>query len=171
MKLIQPLLFSFAFFATSLCAQRTVSIEDPDLFFSYTLPEGWSNIDDPYYHYILFSENDSVGPDRIAITYFDRYCRVAKDCFDGEYFGGLRNELDSFKSLATGTEKVAGQNADWGRFQFKAAVNDAAMLGYFYTFQNGNQFFLITAQAEAGKMEKFEPMLLKWIKTFGVKPK
>jgi len=120
-------------------AQERVSIQDPDLTFSYVLPPGWSNYDDEYYHYIL--SPDSVA--QITLTYFDGMCDSLETCYLGELQGKLRTEYADFQIIDEKTDQISGVPARWASFTGKMDGVEVKAYAFFLIF--ADNFFKVTA--------------------------
>lgn len=162
----RPMTFKIFLFLTSLGlalsmqAQERVSIQDPDLSFSYLLPKGWVNYDDDYYHYILNADSTA----QITLTYFEGMCASLEDCYLGELEGKLRSEYTDFKVIYEKTGLIADVPAMWASFTGKMDGVEVKVFA-FYLIKN-DHFFKIIAFMDPAVAESKEQLVIKTIQSF-----
>jgi len=131
-------------------SQEQVKIVDPNLTFSYLMPEGWTNTDDPYYHYIA----PPCASKGLEITYYDGRCKVIEDCFEAETKGAFPKKYESFRVDDSGTLKVGETPSPWIAFTF--SDEEGKKMGFYTTFIKLNQqfTFLFIDEKKCFKTEK-----------------
>lgn len=167
------LLFFFALalipFVSS--AQEKIEVTDPEIKFSYTLPEGWEVKDDGYTYEIHSPEVEGAY---ITITYIENaqgsdYVESlgAKPSFDEDFDFEIRyvlpEENANFEVGKAGKMTIDETPARWVEFQSKNDNND--MKSIFYMFPKFSQTFKITSTAPADQFEKVQPMFTSIIKS------
>lgn len=147
-------------------AQDTITIQDPQLSFSYERPTGWLSTDDELYHYITKISGDSIAgfSPNVAITYYDGRCQDLDVCYDGEVNAGLPYAYDNFKILNQGEETIDGVRAKWVHFSGKKKAGKIPVISYIYYFIRHNQLFVI--QTRATENDNPEKELLKIVRSF-----
>ncbi len=150
---ILPFFLVLFLMGNSLSAQERISIKDPDITFHYTLPKGWANQDDEYYH-LVFLPTLNGNPDLfplISITYFENNCPDLEDCFLGQINGGIQESLPNAKIGKTGTTEIAGTKARWVQFtDVETSGPTKTTFNYtrYFFIQNDHYFVLSTKSPE-----------------------
>lgn len=149
--------------AASAAAQERVSIQDPELTFSYVLPSGWSNYDDEYYHYILNPDSSA----QITLTYFDGMCESLEDCYAGELQGKLRSEYTDFEVDYEKEDEIASVPARWASFTGK--MDGAEVKAFAFFLISNEQFFKITAFMDPDVEESLADEVINTVKSLTVR--
>lgn len=157
------LLFISLGFLSQVTAQERVSIQDPDLTFSYVLPSGWSNYDDDYYHYLL-TPDSSV---QITLTYFDGMCESLEDCYIGELQGKLRSEYTDFEVLDEKTDRISSVPARWASFTGKMDGVEVKAFAFFLI--SNEHFFKITAFMDPEVEESLSNLVIDTVRSLTVR--
>jgi len=150
--------------------QGRVEVRDPEITFSYILPEGWQGKDDGYTYKIYSPE---VKGAFISITYVQSakgtdYIEslgelTFKEDFELELNYNLVEEYPNLKVEEQGTVIIDETQARWARFQ--SEDNGKDRISIFYMFPKHNQIFKITGTAPAEHFEKLEPTFTSIIKS------
>lgn len=157
------LLFSLTVIPLVTFAQERVVVTDPEIKFSYVLPEGWM-VDDDGYDYKIQSQEQ--GDTYLTLTYFENakgseYVESlgGKLSFEDDFLYEIRSVLPetypNLKALENGTLKVDGVSARWMKFSYGT---NGDKMGVFYMYQKLNQTFKITGTALADQFEKVKPI-------------
>lgn len=160
-------ILSIGIFA-SASAQERVTLTDPELAFSYTLPKDWCYKDESLYHYVAPSgcNGDSQLP--ISITYFNYDCPDIDVCLDGKVNGEYKSSLSDFELLDQGRDKVDGTKASWAIFTYTSEGVPVKELIYF--FVRFGQLFELRCQYPAESFEKYHAETRRLIRSFQVTP-
>src|SRR5690554_7615391 len=103
------LALSFGIFMTAaVSGQKAISIKDPDITFGYTLPQGFENEDDSFYHYIFPNIENGMETASLRLTYFEGFDGELSDFKEGILNGKLYSTLDDFKIKNSGKEIIDG---------------------------------------------------------------
>ena len=155
------------FIISSVChAQQRITIDDPDLSFSYILPEGYTYADDPYYHYVFPKTGSKDQLPRLALTYYDGYCNDLNDCFDGKLNGELRSENADFSIIEKKSVVVSNTAARLAAYSF---TQDGVKLeGILCTFIKYNAFFVVNAEFPSADSAKYTPVFQEIIESIKV---
>lgn len=169
-------LLTLAFQPLLSSAQSRVEVIDPDLKFSYILPEDWRVRDDGY-DYIIESK-DSKNT-YISFTYVEKATgnekfdavvesQSFKDDFQFELDYNLPDELKNFQLEETGNSTINGVPTLWAKFSHGDTQDQ---IGIFYMFQKLNQSFKITGTAPSSQFEKVKPIFTSIINSFKAEKK
>lgn len=158
----------FLFIGVLGYAQNRVSIQDPDLTFSYILPEDWTNIDDPYYHYILPPKSKKCDSVAVALTYFEGKCADLDECFDGEVKGAFPNEYPGFKIENSGKDRIQDIDSKWIEFSYHTEESSEKKIALYYSFISHNQLFTIFFGAQKDCFAKNEAAVFKLIQSLEI---
>jgi len=141
--------------------QERKEVNDPEITFSYILPEGWQVKDDGYTHKIYPAEAKDAY---ISITYVESakgtdYLQSLgkssfKEDFEFELNYVLAEEYSNFKVVEQGTTLIDEAQTRWARFQ--SEDNGKDRISIFYMFQKHNQTFKVTGTAPAEHFEKLQ---------------
>ncbi len=147
-------------------AQKSVTIKDPDLRFSYTLPAGWQSEDDDLYHNILSPDKKA----KVALTYFEGRCVDLSDCYLGEIEALKVIGVRDFSLEANGTETISGCTALWARY---AGVNqdNISIKSYKYLFIWNEQYFVVDGIGTPESFNKWQEQILGIIRSLEVSKK
>lgn len=145
-----------------LNAQELVKIADPALSFSYYLPEGWENTDDPYYHYIT----PPCASKGLEITYYDGRCKVIEDCFEAETKGAFPKKYADFEIDESGTFLVGESQSPWILFSFYE--EGSKKYGFYATFIKLKQQFTFLFIEEKKCFKKEERNVRELIEDFRI---
>lgn len=145
-------------------AQELVKIADPGLTFSYYLPEGWKNSDDPYYHYI----SPPCASKGLEITYYDGRCKVIEDCFEAETKGAFPKKYTDFKKDESGMLQVGESPSPWVTFSF--TEDGRKKYGFYTTFIKLKQQFTFLFIDEKKCFKKKEKNIRELIEDFRIEP-
>src|SRR5690606_2176474 len=116
---MKAVLFIGSFFIqTAVFAQQEIKVSDPDIYFSFLLPEHWKVLDDHYTYYIAPS-GDPIEY-YMAFTYAGEKSDVEKNKLDET----VRFKLDyvypqntpGFRLVETGDTHIDGKPAKWIKF-------------------------------------------------------
>ncbi len=143
-------------------AQKRIEVKDPEIKFSYLLPDQWQVKDDGY-DYII--QSIDIKGASISITYLENAkgsdfieSLGKKPSFDEDFDFELRHTLadehPNLKLLEQGSTVVDDAPARWVRFQYGAKGDK---IGIFYMYQKLDQTFKITSIAPASHFEKLQP--------------
>jgi hypothetical protein len=150
------LLLLIALFPSQSTAQERISIEDPELTFSYTRPLGWISADEDFYHYVRKPDKNTPAKPvaEVIITYYDGRCQDLDECFDGEVNGNLANTYPAFTKISSGEESIDGTRAKWQKFSSQKSGESIPTIRYAYYFINHAQFFVIEISFKSPLDEK-----------------
>src|SRR5690554_2517897 len=113
------LALSFGIFKTAaVSGQKAISIKDPDITFGYTLPQGFENEDDSFYHYIFPNIENGMETASLRLTYFEGFDGELSDFKEGILNGKLYSTLDDFKIKNSGKEIIDGTLALWSTYSY-----------------------------------------------------
>lgn len=170
--MISRILFLFALALVPFISsgQERVAVSDPEITFSYILPDGWKAKDDGYTYKIYAP---GAKDTYVSITYVQSakgtdYIESLgelsfKEDFELELNYNLAEEYSNFKVEEQGTVIIDETQARWARFQSKDDGEDR--ISIFYMFQKHNQTFKIMGTAPAGHFEKLQPNFTSIIKS------
>ncbi len=161
---------SFVLFFLLACivakAQERVSIVDPEITFSYLLPEGYAYTDDPYYHYVYPISGSKDHLPRLSLTYFDKTCPNLDDCFDGKLNGDLRTQYADFKVIEKNNLILNAAPASMATYTFTEKETNLA--GILCTFLTADSYFVIEAQYRANESATYQSVFKEIIKSIEV---
>jgi hypothetical protein len=143
-------------------AQELVKIVDPGLTFSYFLPEGWDNSDDPYYHYI----KPPCASKGLELTYYDGRCKIVEDCFEAETKGAFPKKYSDFKIEESGSLLVGESTSPWIIFTF--SEDGSKKYGFYTTFIKLKQQFTFLFIEEKKCFKKSENNIRELIEDFRI---
>lgn len=169
-------LLTLAFLPFLTSAQNRTEVNDPDIKFSYILPEGWQVKDDGY-DYII--ESQDLKNTQISLTYVEKASgnekfdtvvasQSFKDDFQFELDYNLPDELKNFQLEETGNSTIDGAPALWAKFSHGEKQDQ---IGVFYMFQKLNQSFKITGTTPFSQFEKVKPIFNSIINSFKAEKK
>ena len=142
------------FMTTTVYGQKDISIKDPEITFGYTLPQGFENDDDSFYHYIFPKIDKGVETASLRLTYFEGFDGELSDFKEGILNGKLYSTLEDFKILDSGKDIVDGTLALWSTYSY--TEEDVAKCGELYCFVRIGQYFEIHIQANCAEYPKYE---------------
>jgi len=145
-------------------SQEPVEIVDPNLTFTYLMPDDWTNSDDPYYHYIT----PPCASKGLELTYYDGRCKVIEDCFEAETKGAFPKKYKNYETTDTGKLLVGNTEAPWLTFTF--SDEDGIKTGFYSTFIKLNQQFTFLFIAEKKCFESSRDKIISLIEDFRVQP-
>ncbi len=148
-------------------SQNQVTIKDPDITFSYTLPEKFANHDDDYYHYIYPEDANGSTETALQLTYFQGYSGQVSDFKDGVLNGKLANTLENFELQDSGSNIVDGTVALWSKYTF--TKNKVKKCGKLICFARIDQYFEIQIESSCTDFSKYEGDFEKIIRSLTVK--
>ena len=171
--MIYRILFLFALSVTPLlsAAQERVVVTDPEIKFSYVLPEGWMVNDDGYDYKITAK---SIANAYIVLTYLEGAQGTgnfesigSKQSFEQDLLFEIQyvlpEEFSNFKVQENGTTTIDETPARWVKFSYGANGDNT---GIFYMYQKLNQTFKITGSAPASQFEKVKPIFKAIVDSF-----
>lgn len=132
------------FVSLSAVGQKTVTINDPEISFSYLLPAGFVNDDDDFYHYIFPADKDKITSAALQLTYFEGFQGTISEFKEGVLHGKLGATLDNFKVLDSGVDIIDGSTAVWSSYSF--SENGDSKCGMLICFERLEQYFEIQIQ-------------------------
>lgn len=152
-------------------AQSRIEVKDPELKFSYILPEGWQVKDDGYDYIIESKDSNNTY---LTLTYVEKATgnekfdvvvasQSFKDDFQFELDYNLPDELKNFQLEETGNSTIDGVPALWARFSHGEKQDQ---IGVFYMFQKLNQSFKILGSSPSSASEKVKPVFTEIIQSF-----
>lgn len=147
-------LLVFPLFMVQAYGQNQVTIEDPEISFSYFLPEGYTNQDDDLYHYIFPKSESGIDDANIQLTYFEGYNGELSAFKDGILNGKLRNRLENFEFQKSGGETIDGTSALWSKFTY--TENAISKCGALYCFERMGQYFQIEVEYSCADDSKYD---------------
>ncbi|RAI94866.1 hypothetical protein [Algoriphagus yeomjeoni] len=165
------LLFSLSVFPLISFAQERVVVTDPEIKFSYILPDGWEVNDDGYDYRITAKSLENAV---MSITYLEG----AQGTENFESVGGnqslqedflfeiqyiLPEEFPNLKAEENGTTTIDETQARWVKFSYGT---NGDKTGIFYMYQKLNQTFKITATSRSGQFEKAKPIFTSVVNSF-----
>lgn len=146
---------------------KKVEIKDPDLKFSYQLPDGWRSQESELYHYIISDFLHSV----VSITYYEEACPLLADCYLGELEAiKLSHEENSFRLLENGTEIISGSAAMWMKYSYQdesKALPEATV--YLFLFICKDQYFKVEASGNSRNADSWSGKVLGIIRSLAVR--
>ena len=163
--------FVLAVFPFISSAQERVEVKDPEIKFSYVLPQGWEVKDDGYdYKVISRSMENTV----ISMTYLEsaqgsgEFNSIGtKQSFEQDFLFEIQDilpeEFSNLKVRETGSLTIDGTSARWVKFQHG---NKGEQIGIFYMYQKLNQSFKITVSSPASQFEKAKPVFTSVVNSF-----
>ncbi|SFU08937.1 hypothetical protein SAMN04489724_3857 [Algoriphagus locisalis] len=165
------LLFALSVFPLLSSAQKRVVVTDPEIKFSYILPEGWM-VEDDGYDYKITAKN--IANANIVLTYLEGAQGTgnfesigSKQSFEQDYLFEIQyilpEEFSNFKVQENGTTKIDETPARWVKFSYGP---NADKTGIFYMYQKLNQTFKITGSVPAAQFEKVEPIFKAIVDSF-----
>lgn len=165
------LLFALSAFPLLSPAQERAVVTDPEIKFSYILPEGWMVEDDGYDYKIQSREH---ADSHLTLTYFENaqgseYVESLgeKLSFEDDFLYEIRSVLPetypNLEALENGTIKVDGVSARWVKFSYGT---NGDKTGIFYMFQKLSQTFKIYGSAPAAQFEKVKPSFTAIVDSF-----
>lgn len=147
-------------------AQKRVSIQDPELTFSYILPKDASNQDDPFYHFIIIPTAEERTPAIVQLTYYEAFNISLDDYMDGVINGRLATSLANFKKISTGPDVVDANRASWAKYSY--LEDGIAKCGLIYCFERFHQYFEIIATSECADFAGNEAAFRKTIRSLEI---
>lgn len=152
--------------SVTACGQKNVTIKDPDISFSYFLPEGFTNHDGDLYHYIYPQSEKGYEESSIQLTYFEGYYGQISDFKDGILNGKLRNTLENFEFDSSGSDTIDGTIALWSKYTY---TEDAiSKCGVLYCFERLGQYFQIEIEIACTDYSKYNADFLRIIRSLNI---
>src|SRR5690554_834005 len=149
------LVLSLGLFAMSnVWSQRTISVEDPDITFGYSLPEGFANDDDSFYHYVYPDIQNGKETIALRLTYFEGFDGDLSAFNEGILMGKLYSTLDDFKIKESGEDIVDGTLAKWSTYSY--SESGVEKCGSLYSLIQFRQYFEIHLQGDCKAYAKYE---------------
>ncbi len=166
------LLLAFAFLPLFTFSQERIEVNDPEIKFSYLLPEGWEVKDDGYDYEIHHPE---IKDAYISFTYLEDGQGSGnleslgtkpsfEDDFDYEIKYVLSEDYPNLSVDEMGKMTIDGSPALWARFQSNS--NDDTKTGIFFMYQKLNQTFKIAGTAPSEHFEQIQPYFTSIIESF-----
>ncbi len=164
-------LFALAIIPLTSSAQKRVEVKDPEITFSYLLPDGWQVKDDGYtYEIFVPGRQDSY----ISITYVEtaqgsEYIESLgeKPSFEEDFFFEIRyiltEDFSNLKVQENGSTTLDETSARWVKFSH--GTNEEKV-GVFYMYQKLNQIFKISVSSPAAQFEKIKPVFTSVVNSF-----
>ncbi|NEN22210.1 hypothetical protein G3O08_01665 [Cryomorpha ignava] len=146
--------------------QINVTIEDPDISFSYYLPEGYANQDDDLYHYIYPESEKGIEESTIQLTYFQGYYGELSVFKDGILNGKLRNTLENFEFDSSGSDTIDGTIALWSKYAY--TEDSIRKCGELYCFERLGQYFQIQVELACSDESKYNADFKRIIRSLRV---
>jgi len=153
LKSLIAVLTFLTFFLVSASAQKEVTIKDPDISFSYYLPEGYANQDDDFYHHIFPKSESRIDDANIQLTYFEGYNGELSAFKDGIVNGKLRNTLENFEFQESGSETIDGTLALYSKFTY--TEDSIPKCGELYCFERFDQYFQIEMETTCNEESNY----------------
>ncbi|UZD21429.1 PsbP-related protein [Algoriphagus halophytocola] len=164
-------ILSIALLPLVATAQNRVEVTDPEIKFSYSLPEGWQVKDDGYDYIIQSPDNQDTY---ISLTYVESakgadYLESlgGKQSFEEDFLFEIRyiltEDFSNLGVLENGSTTIDETKASWVKFSHG---ENGEHLGVFYMYQKLNQTFKITGTAPADQFEKVKPNFTAIINSF-----
>ncbi|WP_425636609.1 hypothetical protein ACPUEN_14450 [Algoriphagus yeomjeoni] len=152
-------------------AQERVVVNDPEIKFSYVLPQNWQVSDDGYDYKIIAKTIDNAV---LSMTYLEgaqgteNFESVgAKQSFNEDFLFEIQyilpEEFPNLKVGENGTATIDETPAKWVKFSYGT---NGDKTGIFYMYQKLNQTFKITGSAPATQFEKVKPSFTAIINSF-----
>lgn len=152
-------------------AQERVVVTDPEIKFSYVLPQDWEVKDDGYDYRVL---SKSIEKAFISMTYLEgaqgtenfesigaKQSLEEDFLFETQYI--LTEDFSNFKAQETGNTTIDETSARWVKFQHGKNGNE---VGVFYMYQKLNQTFKITVSSPVEQFEKAKPVFTSVVNSF-----
>lgn len=165
-KSLIVLLHFVAVFSVNAFGQKEVIIKDPDISFSYFLPEGFTNHDGDLYHYIYPVKENGYEKASIQLTYFEGYYGELSEFKDGIINGELRNTLENFELESSGSEAIDGSVALWSKFRY--TEDSIEKCGELYCFERLGQYFKIEVEIVCSDNSKYNADFKRIIRSLRV---
>lgn len=151
-SLISLLVFA-PLFLMNAYGQKEVTIKDPDISFSYTMPDGYKNHDGDLYHYIYPQDEEGYEKSSIQLTYFEGYNGELSAFKDGIVNGELRNTLENFEFDRSGSDTIDGTLALFSKYRYtEESINKC---GEIYCFERLGQYFQIQVEIICSDESKY----------------
>lgn len=154
---LKPILLtlSFGIFVTATAwSQKDISIKDPEITFGYTLPQGFANEDDSFFHYVFPEIENGLEKASLRLTYFEGFDGELSDFKDGILNGKLYSTLEDFKIKNSGKDIIDGTLALWSTYSY--TEEDIQKCGELYCFKRIGQYFEIHIQANCSEYAEYE---------------
>ncbi len=166
------LFLSLVFMPLLSFAQERIVVTDPEIGFSYLLPDGWKIKDGTYAYQINSPE---IANSYLSVTYVEMargtdYLESLgetlsfEEDFDFEISYVLAEEYPNFKVDSKGSTTIDGVPAKWVKFQSTLDGEDMANIQYM--FQQFNLTFKLTGTAPAAHFEKMQPHFTAIVQSF-----
>lgn len=166
LKSLIALLAFITLFSVTALGQKDVTIRDPDISFSYFLPEGFINQDGDLYHYIYPQSEKGYQESSIQLTYFEGYYGELAEFKDGILNGKLRNTLENFKFDSSGSDTIDGTIALWSKYTYtEDSINKC---GELYCFERLGQYFQIQIEMPCSDQSKYKADFLRIIRSLRI---
>ena len=126
----------------------------PTQCFRYTLPQGYVNEDDSFYHYVFPEIENGAKTASLLLTYFEGFDGELSDFKEGILNGKLYSTLEDFKIKNSGEEIIDGTIALWSTYSY--TEEGIQKCGELYCFIRINQYFEIQIQANCSTYSEYE---------------
>lgn len=146
--------------------QERISIKDPELSFSYNLPKGATNQDDPFYHYIMLPATTGKAVPVIQLTYFESYNISLHDYMDGVLNAKLASSLADFKKVSNGSDSIDANKAEWAKYSF--TEKGIEKCGILYVFERYSQYFEVIATSDCADFAAHEADFRKVVRSLEI---
>lgn len=143
--------------------QKNVTIKDPDISFSYYLPEGFTNHDGDLYHYIYPQEEKGYDESSIQLTYFEGYYGQLSEFKDGILNGKLRSTLQNFEFDSSGSDNIDGAISLWSKYTY--TEDSISKCGELYCFERLGQYFQIQVEIVCTDYSKYHADFLRILRS------
>lgn len=169
---MKAVLFIGSFFIlTAVFAQREIKVSDPDIYFSFLLPEQWKVLDDHYTYYIAPSGDPFEY--YMAFTYAGEKSDVEKNKLDET----VKFKLDyvypqntpGFRLVETGDTHIDGKPAKW--IKFHSTVDGARYTNISFIYIKYDMIFTLLGASQAGAFEKAVPVFFEVARSFKTESK
>lgn len=157
MRFLFVSLFVSAVFWSRGIAQERMTVTDPEIEFSFDLPDGWETKNDDYYFYILDPDSKSS---QLSITYFNENTPRELDEIVETRLKYTYPEMKGFKHLETDLAEIDGVQSYV--VKFKSKLRKKTLINHEYIFlKEGQVFYLLLTvdQEEEGHLRRFSGIL------------
>lgn len=149
------LVLSFGIFMTAPAwGQKDISITDPDITFAYTLPQGFANEDDSFFHYVYPEVENGMEIASLRLTYFEGFDGDLADFIEGILNGKLYSTLEDFSIKNSGEDIMDGTIAMWSTYSYTEEY--IPKCGELYCFVRIGQYFEVHIQANCSEYSEYE---------------
>ena len=151
-------------------AQKRVEVKDPEIKFSYVLPQDWEVKDDGYDYKII---SNSIDNTVISMTYLEsaqgsgNFEAIGAQSLEENFLFDLKyvlpEEFSNLKPQETGSSKIDDTFANWVKFQHG---KNGDQVGIYYMYEKLNQTFKITVSSPAAQFDKAQPVFNSVVNSF-----